>query len=65
MSVAKTSSAVKSYSVGASTGGSTWGASLICTNKLQTYNAAGYYVFNPQVTGSVMATATPEKNENT
>lgn len=57
-------SALKSYSVGASTGGSRWGASLTCTNKMQTYNASGYYILQPNLVGSVMAACTPETSEN-
>eukprot|EP00903_Cladosiphon_okamuranus_P020227 g18566.t2 len=57
-------SALKSYSIGASTGGSRWGASLTCTNKMQTYNASGYYILQPNLVGSVMAACTPETSEN-
>eukprot|EP00752_Nemacystus_decipiens_P014796 g13172.t2 len=57
-------SALKSYSVGAATGGSKWGASLTCTNKMQTYNASGYYILQPNLVGSVMAACTPETSEN-
>lgn len=56
--------AVKAYSVGASTGGARWGASLTCTNKMQTYNASGYYILQPTMVGSVLASCTPEKSEN-
>lgn len=56
--------AVKAYSVGASTGGARWGASLTCTNKMQTYNASGYYIIQPTMVGSVLASCTPEKSEN-
>lgn len=55
---------VKSYSVGAATGGPRWQASLTCTNKMQTYNAAAFYIFRPELVASVLATATPEKSEN-
>lgn len=64
LSGSKAASAMKSYSVGASTGGSTWGASLTCTNRMQTYNAAGYYFLSPKLTCAVLASATPEKSEN-
>ncbi|CAN0230079.1 unnamed protein product [Ectocarpus sp. 6 AP-2014] len=56
-------SALKTYSVGAATGGSRWGASLTCTNAMQTYNASGYYILQPNLVGSVMAVTTPEKSE--
>ena len=55
---------LKAYSVGAATGGPRWGASLTCTNKLQTFNASGYYLLNPNVIASVLAVATPEKSEH-
>ncbi|MCP6297270.1 hypothetical protein NL457_29030, partial [Klebsiella pneumoniae] len=51
---------LKSYSVGAATGGSKWGASLTCTNAMQTYNASGYYILQPNLLASVMAACTPE-----
>lgn len=57
-------SAVNSYSVGAAIGGSRWSTSLTCTNKMQTYNASGYYIFQPNLVGSVLAACTPETSEN-
>lgn len=56
--------ALKAYSIGAATGGSRWGASLTCTNMLQTYNASGYYLLQPNMIASVLATTTPEKSEH-
>lgn len=58
------SSTLQSYSVGAATGGARWGASLTCINRLQTYNASGYYLINDKVIGSVLASCTPEKSQN-
>lgn len=55
---------LKAYSVGAATGGARWGASVTCTNKLQTYNASGYYIVQPELIASVLASTTPEKSEH-
>lgn len=32
---------------------------------MQTYNASGYYILQPNLIGSVMAACTPETSENT
>lgn len=57
-------STFKAYSLGAATGGPNWGASLTCTNKLQTYNASAFYIVKPTVVASVLASCTPERSEN-
>ncbi|CAN0083477.1 unnamed protein product [Discosporangium mesarthrocarpum] len=56
---------LKDFSGGASFSGATWGAAFTSTSKLTTFNATGFYKYQPNVTASVLASTTPDKSLNT